>query len=70
MPTMMDNLLAWCRTERVNLQRQLELMESGIMRTGEYRAGSPPRDTTTESIDRVRHSIIELDQILARRSDA
>jgi hypothetical protein len=28
MPTMMD-LLAWCRTERASLQRQLELMEAG-----------------------------------------
>jgi hypothetical protein len=70
MPTMMDNLLAWCQRERASLQRQLELMEAGIMRTGEHRAGSPPRDTTTESIDRVRRSIAELDEILARRADA
>jgi hypothetical protein len=66
MPTMMDNLLTWCRTERDSLQQQLDLMERGIMTVGERHAGAPARDTTTETIARVKSSIAELDDILAR----
>jgi len=66
MPTLMDNLLAWCRTERASLQRQLDLMEAGTMKTGEHRLGASPRDTTAESIEDTRRKIAELDDILAR----
>jgi hypothetical protein len=66
MPTMLDNLLAWCCTERVGLQRQLDLMEAGTMRIGEHLPGESPRDTTAASIKGTQRKIAELDDILAR----
>src|SRR6266567_3895819 len=30
MPSMLDDLIAWCRTERASLQQQLDMMERGI----------------------------------------
>ena len=69
MPTLLDDLLAWCRSEREALQDQLRLLESGVMKTGEHRLGSSPRDTTAESIARARRQIEELDKILARHPD-
>ena len=70
MPTLMDGVLAWCLLERTHLQQQLDLLRRGIMRTGERRSGSPERDTTAESIERVRNSLAELDEILAERTRA
>lgn len=69
MSKLLDDLLAWCRSEREALQDQLRLLESGVMKTGEHRLGSLPRDTTAESIARARRQIEELDKILARHPD-
>jgi hypothetical protein len=57
--------IRWCREHRSILQRSLEMMESGVMHTGERHAGSPQRDTTAESITRAKKSITELDALLA-----
>jgi hypothetical protein len=62
----MAELIRWCNKERATLRRSLELMEAGVMRTGECYAGSPQRDTTAESIDRAKKSIAELDALLAK----
>ena len=70
MPTMLDNLLAWCRTERASLQQQLNMMERGIKTTGERLAGAPAHDTTADSIADARRKIAEIDDILARHPDA
>jgi hypothetical protein len=60
------DFIRWCNKERANLRRSLEMMESGVMHTGEAQAGSPQRDTTMESIARAKKSIAELDALLEK----
>jgi len=62
----LTEFIGWCKKERAILRRSLEMMESGVSHTGERHAGSPWRDTTAESIARVKSSIAELDEILER----
>lgn len=54
-----DRFLAWCQSEQASLRRQLELLESGDMRTGER-----DRDTTAETLEEVRRKLAELDALL------
>ena len=68
-----ENTIKWCREERARLQRQLYQLQSGQLKTGEKRAQGTvwvDVDTTTESIERARQYIAELDAILARHVDA
>jgi hypothetical protein len=58
------DLLEWCKSERRNLHRQLEMLTSGRFRIGENR-GSGWVDTTDASLGRITASIGELDQIIA-----
>jgi hypothetical protein len=58
------DLFEWCKSERQNLQRQLEMLTSGKFRISENR-GSSWVDKTGASIERVTASIDELDQIIA-----
>ena len=58
------DLFEWCKSERQNLQRQLESLTSGKFRIGENR-GSSWVDKTEASIERVTACIDELDQIIA-----
>jgi hypothetical protein len=58
------DLLEWCKSERRNLQRQLEMLTSGKFRIGENR-GPSWFDATDASIERATASIDELDQIIA-----
>jgi hypothetical protein len=37
----LDDLLDWCRREQARLERDLDLMERGILTTGEQQSGSP-----------------------------
>jgi hypothetical protein len=55
--------IAWSKQERGSLQQQLELLESGKVRTGEDR-GEGWVDTTDESISRIRERLAELEQLL------
>jgi hypothetical protein len=55
--------IAWSKQERGSLQQQLELLESGKVRTGEDR-GEGWVDTTDESINRIRERLAELEQLL------
>jgi hypothetical protein len=66
--TELAEFIRWCNKERATLRRSLEMMESGVMHTGERHAGSPQRDTTAESIDRAKKSIAELDALLAKHA--
>jgi hypothetical protein len=55
--------IAWSKQERGSLQQQLELLESGKVRTGEDR-GEGWVDTTDESVSRIRERLAELEQLL------
>jgi hypothetical protein len=55
--------IAWSKQERGSLQQQLELLESGKVRTGEDR-GEGWVDTTDQSINRIRERLAELEQLL------
>jgi hypothetical protein len=59
-----ERFTTWCTNERVKLRQQLEQMESGAITTGEKLLGSPPRDTTAQTIADVRRKIAELDSLL------
>jgi hypothetical protein len=58
----------WCKSERQNLQKQLEALQSGLFRIGEKR-GSGWVDTTSASIERLTASIAELDQIIVKYNE-
>jgi transcriptional regulator with XRE-family HTH domain len=58
----------WAIERCIELKRQLEMLESGKMNTGEKRRGGNAFvdvDTTAESIERVRAHIAELDAMVA-----
>jgi len=55
--------IAWCKQEQASIQLQLELMEAGKVLTGENR-GAGWVDTTTESIERARARLVELESLL------
>lgn len=55
--------VAWCKQEQSTLQQQLELLESGKVRTGED-LGSGWVDTTEASMERIRTRLAELEQVL------
>ena len=61
--------IAWCKQEQASIQRQLELMEAGKVLTGENR-GSGWVDTTSESIERARARLAELESLLTEAGTA
>ena len=70
MPTFKEIAIRQFERDRADLQRQLDEMLSGQMRTGAKRgANSPMVDTTEEEIEDTRRKIAEIDAILARRGD-
>jgi len=67
-----EDILAWCNSERTRLSHQLEQLVSGHLRTYEKQAqanGWLEVDTTMESIERCRQYISELNAIGARYPD-
>lgn len=63
---LIENFRAWCLSQRETLIRGLEMMETGVMRTGEKREGGPMRDTTPETIASHRRQLKELDELLTK----
>ena len=57
-----DRFIAWCNQEQASIEQQLELMQSGKVRTGED-IGAGWIDTTEESIERAK-ARAELDELL------
>jgi len=57
--------IAWSKQEQGTLQQQLELLESGKVRTGEDR-GNGWIDTTDESISRIKKRLAELEELLTQ----
>ena len=58
-------LIRWCNHERISLRQQLELLESGKIRTGENR-GTGMVDTSDRDIQEARRKLAELDDLLSR----
>ena len=57
----------WFRQERESLLRQLSMLQSGTLTTGEKIAPDTAWvDTTTRDIERIRHRLGEIEGILAR----
>jgi hypothetical protein len=64
-----DRFIAWCKQEQASIEQQLELMESGKVRTGED-IGTGWIDTTEESIERARARLAELNDLLTEEGSA
>jgi hypothetical protein len=58
-----DRFIAWCKQEQASIEQQLELMETGKVRTGED-IGAGWIDTTAESIERAKTRLAELNDLL------
>jgi len=58
-----DRFIGWCKQEQASIEQQLELMQSGKVRTGED-IGAGWIDTTEESIERARARLAELNELL------
>jgi hypothetical protein len=64
-----DRFIAWCKQERASVEQQLELMQSGKVRTGED-IGSGWIDTTAASIERAKARLAELNDLLTEAGSA
>ena len=64
-----DRFIAWCKQEQASIEQQLNLMESGKVRTGED-IGSGWVDTTEESIERAKARLAELNDLLTETGKA
>ena len=64
-----DRFIAWCKQEQASIEQQLELMESGKVRTGED-IGAGWVDTTEESRERAKARLAELNDLLTEAGSA
>jgi hypothetical protein len=61
--------IAWCKQEEASIEQQLELLETGKVRTGED-IGAGWIDTTAESIERAKARLAELNDLLTEAGKA
>ena len=64
-----DRFIAWCKQEQASIEQQLELMQSGKVRTGED-TGAGWIDTTAGSIQRAKARLAELNDLLTEAGSA
>jgi hypothetical protein len=64
-----DRFIAWCKQEQASIEQELELMESGKVRTGED-IGAGWIDTTEKSIERAKTRLAELNELLTEAGTA
>jgi hypothetical protein len=64
-----DRFIAWCKQEQASIEQQLELMETGKVRTGED-TGTGWVDTTAASMERARTRLAELNDLLTEAGTA
>ena len=69
---MMDlaQLTSWCKKLRALLKQQLDMLESGQMRTIEKRGTEAETDTTADTVQRLIGQINELNELLADEDEA
>lgn len=60
------HLRDWCIHQRDSMQKSVELMRSGILRTHQQNSGGPIEDTTKATIADYEGRIAELDDLLAK----
>ena len=64
-----DRFIAWCKQEQASIEQQLELLQSGKVRTGED-IGAGWIDTTEQCIERARARLSELNDLLTEAGTA
>ena len=64
-----DRFIAWCKQEQASIEQQLELLQSGKVRTGED-IGAGWIDTTEQSIERAQARLSELIELLTEAGTA
>jgi len=64
-----DRFIAWCKQEQASIEQQLELLQSGKVRTGED-IGAGWIDTTEQSIERAQGRLSELNELLTEAGTA
>ena len=64
-----DRFVAWCKQEQASIEQQLELMDTGKVRTGED-IGAGWIDTTAESIELAKARLAELNDLLTEAGKA
>ena len=64
-----DRFIAWCKQEQASIEQQLELLQSGKVRTGED-IGAGWIDTTEQSLARARARLSELNDLLTEAGTA
>lgn len=65
--TLIEQIVAWCKSERESLLRQIELMESGTLTTRSSHGPSRKMvDTTQDSIADCKRQLAEIEPLLAR----
>ena len=67
--TLLDNLITWCKEQRTQIERQIEMVKSGNLQTRERRPGSGWVDTTEADLARAKRQLAEIDALLARYSE-
>jgi hypothetical protein len=64
-----ERFIAWCKQEQASIEQQLELLQTGKVRTGED-IGAGWIDTTGDSIDRAKARLAELNALLTEAGAA
>lgn len=64
-----DRFIAWCKQEQASIEQQLELLQTGKVRTGED-IGAGWIDTTDDSIERAQDRLAELNDLLTESGTA
>lgn len=60
---MANRTIEWLRHSRTEWQESIDLMEKGIMHTGDLRSGKPV-DTTAETIEKYKSWIADADKLI------
>ena len=60
---MIEAMKSWCARERESLLRGLDLMERGVMRTGEQRDNGVLDDTAADTMADYRRKIAEIEEL-------
>jgi len=63
-----ERLVVWCKIQQESMVRQVELMESGKLKTGEIFHGQMV-DKTAYWIEEYKRRLADIEEILGRHSD-
>lgn len=60
------HLRDWCMNQRESMQKGVEMMRAGILRTHQQSSGGNVEDTTNATMADYEQKIAELDELLAK----